>query len=596
MNAKKCIDCFNDNIKQYIEISPCMHILCYNCISLRLITKPIHYYLDKNTNEFIIKCTKWPDDSNRRLSYEQIDSILSTTTKSESSTKEIYCSMHKSKYDYYCHSCKSNICKECISDDHKYHQWMMIKEYKQNLRLVSANWIHKSYKDLELSLKKNSEIVINSLQDNYDLLNTRITNAISELKAYSTQIANEKEKKLKEMKCFIKIIKRINKKYYNDIEEIESKDINEVKYLLKVKYAYVKMSFEPFYHLQVNDNKKSNDDIVYLPKLKPPCIHYTFVKQKKVAITFTSKIRKVQECLNIINTKNTVGNMLFLNENEIYFSSGSLGSDSKDKNIQIYNIKQRKFDLIQTHHSYSVICLCQINSNKIASGSYDNTIKLWNLSTHQEEGTLLGHKGAINTLQLWKMDFLVSGSQDFSIKIWNLINMTCVNSYSSNGHNEGVYSLYIVDSIIYSGGQQRDIKILNIINKNNANKQSFSINQIGLLKGHSNYVFVIRGNQGKVKQIASGSKDSTIRIWKKSTGKCIGILTGHSSYITDLSYLLDNRLASSSKDKTIRIWNMNSMNCDFVLQAQEGPILALALLHDGRLLSGFKDHMIRIWG
>jgi len=58
--------------------------------------------------------------------------------------------------------------------------------------------------------------------------------------------------------------------------------------------------------------------------------------------------------------------------------------------------------------------------------------------------------------------------------------------------------------------------------------------------------------------LASGSLDSTIRIWNVTNGTCIKTLVGHSDYVTSLVILPNGLLKSGSYDNTIRIWNVNT--------------------------------------
>jgi hypothetical protein len=84
------------------------------------------------------------------------------------------------------------------------------------------------------------------------------------------------------------------------------------------------------------------------------------------------------------------------------------------------------------------------------------------------------------------------------------------------------------------------------------------------------------------KQIASGSDDTTIKIWDLQSGDCKSTLTGHSGryvffsiFFVSLSLLIrvltshnyrvtsvawseDGKLASGSYDKTVKIWSVGS--------------------------------------
>ncbi|CAE6469540.1 unnamed protein product, partial [Rhizoctonia solani] len=62
------------------------------------------------------------------------------------------------------------------------------------------------------------------------------------------------------------------------------------------------------------------------------------------------------------------------------------------------------------------------------------------------------------------------------------------------------------------------------------------------------------------KSVASGSDDSTVRMWDVHSSSPIGEpLRGHSSWINSVSYSpLGNLIASGSGDRTIRLWDINT--------------------------------------
>ncbi len=59
------------------------------------------------------------------------------------------------------------------------------------------------------------------------------------------------------------------------------------------------------------------------------------------------------------------------------------------------------------------------------------------------------------------------------------------------------------------------------------------------------------------RQIISGSRDRTIRIWDAETGVVIGEpIMGHTDAVTSIAYSPDGRhIISGSHDKSIRIWD-----------------------------------------
>src|SRR5438270_835071 len=74
------------------------------------------------------------------------------------------------------------------------------------------------------------------------------------------------------------------------------------------------------------------------------------------------------------------------------------------------------------------------------------------------------------------------------------------------------------------------------------------------LSGHTGGIYSVAWSPGG-RLLASGSQDSTIRLWEAATGKLLHTFNGHTDYVYSVAWSPDGRsLASSSGDSTIRLW------------------------------------------
>jgi WD40 repeat protein len=92
-------------------------------------------------------------------------------------------------------------------------------------------------------------------------------------------------------------------------------------------------------------------------------------------------------------------------------------------------------------------------------------------------------------------------------------------------------------------------------------------------------------------QLASGSADSTVRIWDVVTGATLQILEGHLDSVEAIAFLPDGkRLVSGSDDKTVRVWDVAMGVTLQVLEGHLDSVIAFALPPDNKhLVSGYKS-------
>jgi RNA polymerase sigma factor (sigma-70 family) len=97
--------------------------------------------------------------------------------------------------------------------------------------------------------------------------------------------------------------------------------------------------------------------------------------------------------------------------------------------------------------------------------------------------------------------------------------------------------------------------------------------------------------------LASGARDSGIRLWDAATHKELRHLQGHQNGIMAIAFSRDGkRLASASEDRTIRLWDVTTGKCLGLFQGHEAAVMAVVMVPDGKtIISAGLDKAIRFW-
>ncbi|EEP81494.1 sulfur metabolite repression control protein [Uncinocarpus reesii 1704] len=111
-----------------------------------------------------------------------------------------------------------------------------------------------------------------------------------------------------------------------------------------------------------------------------------------------------------------------------------------------------------------------------------------------------------------------------------------------------------------------------------------------IFRGHSNGVMCL---QFEDNILATGSYDTTIKIWDTDTGEELRTLHGHQSGIRCLQFD-DTKLISGSLDRTIKVWNWRTGECISTYTGHHGGVICLHF-DATTLASGSMDNTVKIW-
>ena len=114
--------------------------------------------------------------------------------------------------------------------------------------------------------------------------------------------------------------------------------------------------------------------------------------------------------------------------------------------------------------------------------------------------------------------------------------------------------------------------------------------------GHTDHVWSVAFSPDG-QTLASGSQDSTIRLWDTHTGKLKMTLIGETGGIYSVAFSPDGQtLASGSQDSTIRLWDTHTGKLKMTLIEHAGWVASVAFSPDGTTLaSGHAYQTLLLW-
>ncbi len=99
---------------------------------------------------------------------------------------------------------------------------------------------------------------------------------------------------------------------------------------------------------------------------------------------------------------------------------------------------------------------------------------------------------------------------------------------------------------------------------------------------------------GRGPSIATGSDDTTVRLFSLETGEQWQQLDGHGDLVSALAQLPDGRLVSTSADGTGRVWDLSLLGGTIVRPPHERNLSHLAAWRNDQIISGGSDGLVML--
>lgn len=289
--------------------------------------------------------------------------------------------------------------------------------------------------------------------------------------------------------------------------------------------------------------------------------------------------------------------------NIVYSPDGSTLAVATTIGIWLYDTNTYKPLSLLTGHTDSVRTVKYSADGKtLASGSSDNTIRLWDPHSGQNVRVLKGHQTAIRDIAFSRDGLTLAsiGSNDKSVRLWNV----------KTGKLKAILKGCSTDILSLAFSPDGETIAAGEINGTVTLLSTKTKKLITTLVGHrlapsditepGSVLSLAFSPDGET--LASGSRDTTIRLWNTKTAHHKVTLTGHNGRVTTIVFSSDGNIIASgasythwSSDSTIRLWDATTGRHRSTIQTLT-LTYKLAFSPDNETLvsiSGGKD--IHIW-
>jgi WD40 repeat protein/serine/threonine protein kinase len=257
--------------------------------------------------------------------------------------------------------------------------------------------------------------------------------------------------------------------------------------------------------------------------------------------------------------------------------------------VEIWDVPARKqiATLAMTGH---VVAFSR--GNLLAANSSDETINVWQAGTtnlvHQ-----IQHAGEVKALKFSRDGTrLASLNQQGEVTVWEADRWTVVRQVPGPpgyGGHDGALDFSPDGQALVFGHADGSLHVVNL------DKGATVLN----IPAHPELTTAVAWSPtAPILASGSGYSGGPIRLWDANSGKSIGALEGHTSWITrGLIFSADGRrLYSASGDQTIKIWDVPQQRCLATLRGSSDEVYGLALSPDGATLaSASKDGIVAFW-
>ena len=246
----------------------------------------------------------------------------------------------------------------------------------------------------------------------------------------------------------------------------------------------------------------------------------------------------------------------YVGESEVNAAlNAALGDASTEQTVKIIFVPQAVFRVravtrctstLPGHAEAILSSHFSPDGSVLATGSGDHCVRLWDVHTEMPKHTLKAHKNWVLALA-WSPcgKYILSGGKDGMLALWS----------------------------------------------------PTEISPLRTIAAHKKWVTAVcwepmhtARDNGAASRFASASKDGTVRVYERATGRCTTVLSGHSHSVSCIKWGGDGLMYTGSHDRTVKVWAVDEGKLVRSLEGHGHWVNCLALNTESAMRSGAHDH------
>jgi hypothetical protein len=229
------------------------------------------------------------------------------------------------------------------------------------------------------------------------------------------------------------------------------------------------------------------------------------------------------------------------------------------------------------------------------SSHRDKTIKVWDTRTSSLVSTVFTSTVPISTCALTPDGKTVVGSCGNSVQVWDA-STTALGKIKHDSGGTGPTQVMQADGAVKACCSSPDGT--QILSGSGSDLILWDLHtgcRLRTLRGHARVILGCSFSPDGA-QMASCSKDKTLKLWRVDTGHLDHTLSSHTEWVTGCAYSPDGALVlSCSDDLTLKLWSPTTGQVQRTF-ATQSYCWACSFHPDGRtLLSGHEDGTLKLW-